>query len=77
MGELNGETALADPLGLTGREELIDDALGGVDEVTELGLPDNVRVRVDHRVAELEAHDGVLGQGGVADCVVGLVGRQG
>ena len=38
VGKEHHEARLTDPLGLTRGDELIDDALGGVGEVTELGL---------------------------------------
>ena len=74
--EQHDEARLPDPLGLAGRDELVDDALGGVGEVAELRLPDHQRVGVGERVAELEAEDGVLGQRAVADDVLGLVERE-
>jgi hypothetical protein len=74
--EEHDEAALAHPLGLTRRDELVDDALGGVVEVAELGLPDDERVGVGHRVAELEAEHAELGEGAVADDVGRLVGVQ-
>lgn len=40
------EPALSHPLGLSGAEELIDDALGGVREVPKLGLPEHQGIRV-------------------------------
>ena len=50
------------PLRLTGRDELVDDRLGAVDEVAELRLPQHQRVGVGHRVAVLEADGGELRQ---------------
>ena len=60
------EARLADPLGLAGRDELVDDALGRVEKVAELRLPADERVRVRHRVAQLEAQHAELGQRTVA-----------
>ena len=50
------------PLLLTGADELVHDRLAAVEEVPELGLPADQRVRARHRVAVLEAHRGELGQ---------------
>ncbi len=55
------------PLGLTGADELVDDRLGAVDEVTELRLPQHQRVGVADGVAVLEADRGELGQRRVID----------
>lgn len=49
------QARLAHPLRLAARHELVDNALRRVAEVAELGLPEHQRVRVGHRVAELEA----------------------
>ena len=48
---------------------LVDDALRGVGEVSELRLPEHQRVGVGHGVAQLEPEDPVLGQRAVAHCV--------
>ena len=48
------------PLLLARADELVDDRLGAVDEVAELGLPEHQRVRPGHRVAVLEAQRRVL-----------------
>ena len=74
--EQHYQGALPHPLGLPAADELVDDALGGVGEVSELRLPYHKRVRTSERVSELEAEHGVLGQGAVVDDVLGLVGRQ-
>lgn len=50
------------PLGLTGGDELVDDRLRAVDEVTELRLPQHQCVGVAQGVAVLEADRGVLAQ---------------
>ena len=74
VGQQHDEPGLPDPLGLAGGDELVDDALGGVGEVAELALPQHQGVGVGHGVAQLEAEDAVLGEGGVADAVGRLVG---
>ena len=76
MREQHHQGALPHPLGLPAADELVDDALSGVGEVSELRLPYHKRVRTSERVSELEAEHGVLGQGAVVDDVLGLVGRQ-
>ena len=65
------QAGLAHPLGLARGDELIDDALGGVGEVTELRLPQDEVLRGVHVVAELEAEDGVChhNQQSVKQCV--------
>ncbi len=70
-----GEVRLAHPLLLSAGDEEIDHALGAVGKVAELGLPDDKGVGVGHRVAHLEAHDGVLGEGAIADSEGCLVRR--
>ncbi len=65
--EQQADRAALPPLGLARRDELVDDRLGAVGEVTELGLPQHERVRPGHRVAVLEAHRGELGQQRVVD----------
>ncbi len=64
------------PLLLGRGDELVDDGLRAVDEVTELGLPDDQRLRTGQRVAVLEAHRRVLAEERVVDVVAGLVVRQ-
>ena len=61
------EAAALVPLLLGAGDELVDDDLRAVREVAELRLPEDERRRVGHRVAELEAHDGVLGEEAVDD----------
>ena len=66
------ETVVLVPLVLGGDEELVDDDLGAVDEVAELGLPHHERLRVGVRVAVLEAERGVLRQERVVHPEAGL-----
>lgn len=70
------EAGLTSPFGLTRRNELVNNALSSVGKVAELGLPNDQRVGIGQRVAELEAQNGKLGQRAVADCIVGLVDGQ-
>ena len=46
MRQKNDKAALADPLGLTAADELIEDALRVVGEVAELCFPADERLRV-------------------------------
>ena len=62
MRQQHNETRLPYPFGLTAGDELVNDALGGVGEVAELSFPDHQRVRVRHRVSQLEAQDSVLAE---------------
>ena len=43
-------------------DELIDDALGSVGEVSKLGFPQDQSIGVGHRVTQLEAEYAVLGE---------------
>src|SRR4051794_2982704 len=55
------------PLRQTGGDELVDDDLRAVDEVAELRLPQDERLRGRRGVAVLEADAGVLAQRRVVD----------
>ena len=72
VGQQHHQAALPHPLGLAGGDELVDDALGGVAEVPELGLPQHQSVGVGHGVAQLEPEDAVLGQRAVTHRVWSL-----
>src|SRR5207342_1615777 len=61
------------PLRQPCRDELVDDDLGAVDEVAELRLPENERLRRRRGIAVLEADAGVLRERRVVD----LEGRAG
>ena len=73
VGKRHDKTGTLHPLGLTGSDELIDDALSVVGEITELGLPHDEAVGVSERVAILEAESTELGQGRVGDDELALV----
>ncbi|CAB4984776.1 unannotated protein [freshwater metagenome] len=60
------------PLLLTRRDELVDDRLGSVGEVAELGLPHDEGIRPGDRVAVLEAHRGELAEERVVDVELGV-----
>src|SRR6202022_2833679 len=62
VGQGQGEERGLAPLGQAGDDELVDDYLGGVDEVAELGLPDDERLRRLLAVAVLEAEAAHLRQ---------------
>src|SRR5437588_3094000 len=55
------------PLGEAGGDELVDDDLGAVDEVAELRLPADERLRSRDRIAVLEADRRVLRERRVVD----------
>ena len=61
------------PLLLGRRNVLIDDALGPVCEVTELGLPQHQGILVLYGVAVLEAHRCVLAEQRVIDVELALL----
>lgn len=48
------DAIVADPLGLSRADELVDDTLGCVVEVSELGLPEDQGIRIGHGEAELK-----------------------
>src|SRR5947209_8335390 len=54
MRQQHHETARAEPLGLAGGNKLVDDRLGSVREVAELGLPKDQRLRIGKRIAIFE-----------------------
>ena len=62
VGEQHDQAAVLVPLVLRSDDELVDDDLGSVGEVAELGLPEDERLRVGDRIAVLEAEHGVLAQ---------------
>lgn len=49
--KLNSQTSLSNPFSLTRRKELIDNTLSSVNKITKLSLPNNVRMRVNHRIS--------------------------
>ena len=55
MGQQQHNAVLPHPLGLSWADELVDDALGRVMEVTKLGLPEDQGVRTGHCKTQLEA----------------------
>ncbi len=62
MRQQHHEARLAQPLRLACRDELVDDDLSTIDEVTELRLPQNKGIRRFRTVAKLEPKDTVFGQ---------------
>ena len=74
MRQQHDQARLPNPLGLAAGYELVNDTLGRVREVTELGLPDHQSVGVGHRVAQLKAEDSILAERAVTDGVGRLVG---
>ena len=76
VGEEHDEAGEEAPLGFAGGEELVDDDLGAVGEVAELGLPEDEGLGVVAGEAVLEAKAGGLGEKGVVDGPAGLVGAE-
>lgn len=74
--EQHNESALPRPLGLTRRYELIDNDLGRISEVAELGFPNDQRVRARQRIAQLKPEYGELRQRAIAHRVLGLAWPQ-
>ena len=63
------------PLGFAGGDELIDDGLRDIDEVAELGFPEDEGFGIVAAVAVFEAEHAGLGESGVVDSAAGLAGR--
>lgn len=76
MGQRQDNSNLSNPFGLTSGDDLIDDALGCVVEISKLRFPDDQGVGVGHGESSFESEDTVFGQRAVADGVRGLVGVQ-
>ena len=64
------------PLCLRGGDELVDNDLGTVGKITELGLPHAEHVRVIHGVAVIESQHGGLGKRAIVDTEARLIGRE-
>lgn len=73
VGKGHDEAGALHPLDLAGGDELVDDALGVVGEVAELGLPHDEGVGGGEGVAVLEAEGAELAEGRVGDDELGLV----
>jgi hypothetical protein len=71
----HNQTRLTEPLVLTRGDELINDDLGTVGEVTELSLPKDQSVGVFKGVSKLESKLGKLGEGGVRELSALALGR--
>lgn len=57
MRQQQHNAILSYPLGLPWADELINDTLGHVVEVTKLGLPEDQRIRAGHGKAQLKAYN--------------------
>ena len=64
------------PFRETGGDELVDDHLGAVDEVTELRLPEHERLRSLLAVAVFKAEAAELGEWAVVELETGARARQ-
>ncbi len=76
VGQQHREPAHALPLGLGTGDELVDDDLGAIGEVTELGLPDHEPARVGTGHAVLESHHAHLAERAVHQLDGRLLGAQ-
>jgi hypothetical protein len=72
MREVDNKTSALQPFPLAGSNELINDDLSAVGEITELGFPDCQRVGADEGVTQLEAKASEFGQRRIADNELGL-----
>ena len=75
VGQEHDDTGEQVPLGFSGADELVDDGLRDVDEVAELGFPEDERFGIVAAVAVFEAEDSGFGKRGVVDFAAGLTGR--
>src|SRR6187402_828406 len=73
MWQEQREPAEALPLGLAGADELVDDDLRTVGEVTVLAFPHDERIRLGCGVAVLEAHYRLFRQHRINHLYTGLV----
>src|SRR5215510_10969653 len=71
MGKQEDEPAEPLPLECGAGDELVDDDLGAVDKVPELGLPEGQFIGICQTLAKLEPKRSVLGQGAVDDLILG------
>ncbi len=73
VGQRHDQTSALHPFCLARSDELVDDALGVVGKVAELGLPHDEPVGVGQRVAVLEAERTELAERRVGDDKLALV----
>lgn len=73
VGQVYDQASALEPLAFTSGNELINDTLSVVSEVTELSFPDSEGVRRHEGVAEFETECTILGKVRVADNKAGLV----
>ena len=67
VGQEHDEAGVLAPLAFAGADELVDDRLGHVDEVAELGLPDDQGVGIGGGKAVFKAQHGEFAEHGVDD----------
>lgn len=60
MGKKQANATLSDPFGLAAGNELVDDALRRVVEVTELCFPHDKCMRVGHGETQVKTQDTIL-----------------
>ena len=73
VGQEHDQAAGPAPFRLGRGDELVDDDLGAVGEIAELGLPHDEHVGLVERIAVIEAEHGGLGEQAVVDAEFGLV----
>ena len=73
VGEEHDQAAGPAPFRFARGDELVDDHLGAVGEIAELGFPHDQHVRLVERVAVIEAEDGGLGEQAVVNAEFRLV----
>ena len=74
VGQQHDDAGEQVPLGFAGADELVDDGLRDVDEVAELGFPEDERFGIVAAVAVFEAEDSGFGERRVVDFAASLTG---
>lgn len=71
--EIHDEAGTLSPLGFAAGDELVDNDLGAVGKVAELGFPDDEEFWIVLGITEIKAKDAGFGEAGVVDAKLGLV----
>src|SRR5580765_3684323 len=74
VGQQHDDTGEQIPLGFASTDELVNDGLRDVDEVAELGFPEDERFGIVAAVSVFEAENPGFGERGVVDFATGLAG---
>jgi hypothetical protein len=67
------DAAHAQPLGFAGTDELVDDHLGAVGEITKLGFPQDQGLGVGEGITIFESENASLAKRAVHDFELGLI----